>query len=185
MNQSDIPTLRERLAELADAVGARPPGEAGVKAWLMALRDFPMPDVTDALDQWLRSKTKMPAPADIRLILSGRISDRLEQHAAAEKAQFAVGGKRIVTEAQRRLARATFDRIAAVLHAYRRDHDPDEWWHAIILRLRSGDQLEWAQIVSAKSAWERSGRPVEWALPGTDPEAEAERTAIQHEADPL
>lgn len=184
MNQSDIPVLSARLAELAEAVGSKPPGEGGVKAWLLALRDFPMPDVTDAFDQWLRTKTKMPAPADIRLILAGRLSDRIESKARAEQAEFAAGAKRIVSDASRKLARSSFDRIARALEAFRRDDDPDFWWHALILRWRAGEELLWVQMVNAKAAWERSGRPPEWAPPGIDPEAESERAAIEAESDP-
>lgn len=174
MNQSDIPTLRERLAELADAVGAKSPGEAGVKAWLVALRDFSMPDVTGALDQWLRTKAKMAAPADIRLILAGRLSDRIERKAAADKAEFAAASRRMVSEASRRLARGHLDKIAAILHAYRRDHDPDDWWHKIILRWRRSESLEYMQMINARLAWERSGRPAEWAPPGIQVEGSDE-----------
>jgi len=60
VNPSDLPTLRARLSELADAVGSKAVGEAGLKAWLAALSDFAMPDVVDALDTWLRTKPKMP-----------------------------------------------------------------------------------------------------------------------------
>lgn len=66
MNPSEIGSLRERLTELAEAVGAKPPAEAGLKAWLAALHEFPTPDVLGALDDWLRSRPKMPAPSDIR-----------------------------------------------------------------------------------------------------------------------
>lgn len=186
MNQSDLPTLRDRLTELAEALGGKAPGEGGVKAWLLALRDFAMPDVTDALDQWLRTKTKMPAPADVRLILAGRLSDRIEAKAVAERAEFAAGAKRIVSESQRRFARHQLDHIATILDSYRkRDEDPDAWWHALIARWRKGEELEWMQMVNAKLAWQRSGRPAEWAPPGHDAEAEAERAAIQHESDPF
>lgn len=183
MNQSDIPTLRDRLTELADAVGARAPGEGGVKAWLLALRDFPMPDVTDALDQWLRTKTKMPAPADIRQILAARLSDRIEQKSRAEHAEFTNGAKHIISEASKRLARGHLDKIAAVLHAYRQDPDPDAWWHRIIERWRNGEELVWMQMVNAKLAWQNSGRPAEWTPPNV--EAIEERRAIEAEADPL
>lgn len=180
MNQSDIPTLRDRLTELAEALGSKAPGEGGVKAWLLALRDFPMPDVTDALDQWLRTKTKMPAPADIRSILASRLSDRVEQKAIAEAAEFVIGGKRIISESQRRFARRQLDHIASILHAIRHAEE-DPWWHALVVRWRKGEDLEWIQLVNTKLAWERSRRPAEWAPPGFDPEAEAERAAIQAE----
>ena len=183
MNQSDLPTLRDRLAELADAVGSRPPGDAGVKAWLMALRDFPMPDVTDAMDQWIRTKSKMAAPADIRLILANRLSDRIERQAVADKAAFAEGAQRIL--ASREVARFHLDKIRGILARSReKGHSPDDWWHKLIERWRAGEQLVWMQMVNAKLAWENSGRPPEWTPPGVDAEWEAERAAIQSEGQP-
>lgn len=184
MTPADLGTLRQRLTELADAVGSKAPGEAGIKAWLMALRDFQMPEVVDAMDQWVRTKTKMPAPADIRLILAGRLSDRIERKAVEDAAQFAAGGKRILSEASKRIARGHLDKIAALLHAFRRNDDPDAWWHALILRWRRGDELAWMQMVNVKAAWEHSGRS-RMAPPGIDPEAEVERSAIKAEAEPL
>jgi hypothetical protein len=85
MNLADLPTLRDRLTELADALGAKIPGDAGMKAWLAALRDYPCQNVVDALDQWLRTKSKMPAPAEIRQILGVMTSERIER-AAADRA---------------------------------------------------------------------------------------------------
>lgn len=183
MNPTDHSTLRARLSELADALGSKAPGEAGVKAWYIALKDFPIEQVINSLDHWLRTKPKMPAPADIRKILSGILSDRIEAHAIAEKQQFAIGAKRILSEASRCIGREHLGKIALILNS--KPHSPDDWWHALITRWCSGEELVWMQMVNAKLAWEKSGRPEEWAPPGHDPEREAERAAIQHEADPL
>jgi len=112
---TDSKTLRERLVEIADAVGAKPPGEAGVKAWFIALKDFPIEDVVDALDTWLRTKPKMPTPADIRLVLAVRLSDRIERNAVTEKAQFASAARRILTEAEKRIGRQHLAKALGVL----------------------------------------------------------------------
>ncbi len=178
MNPSDLPTLRARLSELADAVGSKAPGEAGLKAWLAALSDFAMPDVVDALDIWLRTKPKMPTPAEIRGVLASRLSDRIEHHAVAERDAYAAGAKRIMSEASSRIARDNLDKIARMLRSTHPE-DPDDWWHRIIGRWRLGESLEYAQIVNAKLAWERAGKPSEWTPP--DAEAQLERAAIQAE----
>jgi len=176
MNPSDHKTLHERLTELADALGAKAPGEAGVKAWYIALKDFPIDEVVDALDTWLRTKPKMPAPADVRSILAGRLSDRIERQAIKDKLEFAQGAARILGDPQ--IARLHLQRIWTILKNSR-PHDPDDWWHRIIGRWRLGESLEYAQIVNAKLAWERAGKPAEWTPP--DLEAQLERAAIQAE----
>jgi hypothetical protein len=72
MIPADTATLRDRLIELADAVGAKAPGEPGVKAWYIALKDFAIDDIVGALDHWLRNRPKMPSPSDIRVTLAER-----------------------------------------------------------------------------------------------------------------
>jgi hypothetical protein len=180
VNPTDTQAMKGRLTEFADAVGARAPGEAGLKAWYIALKDFAIDEVVDALDQWLRTKPKMPAPADIRLILAGRLSDRIERQAAAEKAEFANGARRILTDAQRAIGREHLAHIRAILSG-QREHNPNDWWQAVMHRWRNGDELTYMQLVNARISWEKSGRPVEHAPPGVDVEAELERAAIQGE----
>jgi hypothetical protein len=113
MNGSDASTLRARLSEIADALGFKAPSEPGIKAWILALQDFPCPDVIDALDHWLRLKPKMPTPADIRIILAGRLADRIEGKAIAEKAQFAAGAQRILCDP--RIAKHHLDKALRIL----------------------------------------------------------------------
>src|SRR5207302_9545625 len=168
--------LRARLSELADAVGSKSPGEAGLKAWLAALSDFAMPDVVDALDTWLRTQPKMPTPAEIRTILVGRLSDRIERHAIEDRDAFRAGAKRILSDPH--IAKTELGKIGLILHSMRPE-DPDDWWHRIIGRWRLGESLEYAQTVNAKLAWERAGKPSDWTPP--DVEAQLEREAIQNE----
>lgn len=178
MNPTDTKTLQERLKEMADGLGSKAIGDAGIKAWYIALKDFSIEEIVDALDTWLRTKPKMPAPADVRSILAGRLSDRIERQAVADREAFAAGAKRIVSDASKQIARANLGRIGMLLHSMRPE-DPDEWWHRIIGRWRLGEPLEYAQTVNAKLAWERAGRPAEWIPP--DEEARLEREAIQAE----
>jgi hypothetical protein len=180
MNGSDIPTLRERIAELAEALGSKAPGEAGLRAWLAALKDFPMPEVVDAFDHWLRTKPKMPAPSDIRLILAGRLSDRIERQAAADKGDFVQGSKRILTAAQKAIGQEHLAKIRAIL-SNQGTHDPDDWWHRLIERQRAGEELAYMQLVNSRLAWEKAGRPPDWTPP--DIEAKLERAAIQAESE--
>src|SRR5882672_2020895 len=121
---------------------------------------------------------KMPTPSDIRLILAGRLSDRIEHQAIADKSQFAAGAQRILTD--RRIGQEHLAKIREILS--RKPAEPDDWWHKLMIRWRAGEQLAWMQMVNTRLAWEKSGRPQEWAPPGTpDAELIAERSAIQAE----
>jgi hypothetical protein len=82
MTPTDAPILRDRLTELADALASKPPADAGLKAWFFALKEFPLDQIVGALDMWLRTRQKMPAPADIRQITAQRIA---EQEARAQR----------------------------------------------------------------------------------------------------
>ncbi len=81
MSPADLPTLRDRMAECLEALAGKPPSEAGVKGWFLALRDLPLPAVVDALDGWLRTKTKVPTPADIRAMVGNRRGEEMERAA--------------------------------------------------------------------------------------------------------
>jgi hypothetical protein len=177
VNNYDGKTLKARLSELADALGGKAPGEAGIKAWTVSLQDFPIEEVVAALDLWLQTKTKMPAPADIRQILAGRLSDRIEAKAQAEKAEYEAGATRILSEVSRGIGREYLAKIRDILAKSRGNPgNGDTWWHALILKWRAGEPLVWMQMVNARKAWEKSGKPAEWAPRG---ESEAEREAAE------
>ncbi|HWW29926.1 MAG TPA: hypothetical protein VNY80_07940 [Steroidobacteraceae bacterium] len=169
------------MAEMADALGTKAPGESGTKAWFIALKDFAVDEVVDALDHWLRTKPKMPSPFEIRAILAGRLSDRIEAKAVAEKRVFAAGAHRILSDAERRAGREQLRQVRAMMTAAA-PHEPDDWWHALITIWRRGESLVWMQMVNATLAWEHSGRPAEWIPPNI--EAQLEREAIQAEGAP-
>ena len=162
MNPIDIKALKERLIEIAEAIGAKPVGDAGAKAWYIALKDFRIDEALDVLDYWVRTKTKMATPADIRAILSSRLSDRIERKAVQEKAEFAQGAERILADPA--IARLHLNKIWSILKSGK-THDPNDWWHAIITKWRQGQPLVYMQLVNARRAWEASGRPPEWAPP--------------------
>lgn len=191
MNPSDIPILRARLCETAEALGAKAIGEAGLKAWQIALKDFPCADVIDALDQWLRTKQKMPVPADIRALCSAHLSDRIEIRAIADKAEFAAGARNMMAVIDKRIGREHLTRIHEILAKARANPpSPDDWWHKLIKKMREGQPLCIAQIEFSTRAWINAGRPKEWTPPGletmaavseSEREAMEEREAIQKE----
>lgn len=156
MNQSDLATLRDRLTELSEAVGAKVPGEAGVKAWLMALRDFPLPEVVDALDQWVRTKAKMAAPSEIRALIAERLSNRRR----AQESESANDQTTAVSDPNS----PAYLRFKA-------------WWKAFKPTYKHPDRIGTFIRVGAliSSRGIRSG----------DFEAREERAAIQAESDPL
>jgi hypothetical protein len=176
MNPTDSLTIKERLTELADALGSKPPAEAGVKAWYIALKDFPLDEVLGALDTWLRTKAKMPAPSEIRAILAARLSDRMERQSAADKAEFAAGASKILQRmGNQEVARFHLAKIHETLRSFRsQPHDPLRWAGALKSKETAGEKLELCQ----SRAWRQ-------ALGNTVTEAEieaiAERAAIQAE----
>ena len=145
MNQIDIPTLSARLNEMADALGCKPVSDIGVKAWLMALRDFAIEAVVDALDAWLRTKAKMPTPAEIRSICVARLSDRIESKSAVDKAEFASAARAIIASPSTR--RLHLDRIAAMLCGP--PSDPRDWARSLREREKRGENLQ----VCQRKAW--------------------------------
>ena len=77
MTKTDMPALTERLNALAETFDRKPLGEKAVITWFQALREFPWPQVSDALDLVARTKTRFPAIADVFNPLSDRaITDR-------------------------------------------------------------------------------------------------------------
>jgi len=198
VNPTDSLVLKDRLAEIADAVGAKAPGELGVKAWYIALKDFPIDKVVGALDTWLRTKPKMPAPADIRQIVAASVSDRLEAtlKANAEPFRLTPQGRDPNSPAYLKFKawwaafkansppcpypdhRGGFIRVGAVIAASDAEPDVDFWWRSIIERATLGDRsLKPAQIEFARRAAANAGVDMT-ALSEAEREFAAERAAI-------
>ncbi|BAP87278.1 sigma-54 interacting response regulator protein [Burkholderiales bacterium GJ-E10] len=87
MNLSDLPTLRSRVGECLEAMSGKPPTESAVKGWFAALRDLRLDHVVDALDNWLRTKSKIPTPADIRAMVGNRRGEEMERTAREDAAR--------------------------------------------------------------------------------------------------
>lgn len=82
-----IAPLTERLNELADAFNARQMTAGAMRVWRDALAECTWNDVQNALCDWPKSNTRMPAPADILKLCRNRISDRIEGKAAEHAAE--------------------------------------------------------------------------------------------------
>jgi hypothetical protein len=179
MKAEDTGTLKQRLVDMAEALGGKPPTQGALLVWVDVLKEFAISDIAGALIDWPKANTRMPAPADIRKLLGGRTSDRIEERAAAENARNRpVFEPRTAEDAAR--ARRVAERLSRLLRA---PVSPDDWWHRLVERWRDGEVLCYAQQRAAAMAWVKAGKPSEWAPPieVDDREAEEERLAIQGE----
>ena len=113
MREADVGALRERLAELADTFSAKAPSKQALTVWTQVLKDFPIETICDAFTTWAKTKTKMPAPADIAGICAARLSDRIESEASARKGEYARGSARILADP--RVARMHLERCLTIL----------------------------------------------------------------------
>lgn len=102
MRESDVSALRDRLIELAETFSAKPPSKPALTVWTQVLKNEPIEVICDAFTTWAKTKTKMPAPADIAAICAVRRSESIESGAAARKEEFAHGSARIQSEIGRR-----------------------------------------------------------------------------------
>lgn len=87
MNKTDFLTVVERINGLAELYGQKPPTQKAIEFWWEAIKGYMQGDVLGALDDWMRSKPKMPMPSDIVALTASKLSDRIESQAAADKAQ--------------------------------------------------------------------------------------------------
>ena len=115
MIPTDVPTMKARLVEMFEAMNAKAPTDAAMRAWFVALRDYPIDEVVSALDRWLLVKAKPPAPAEIRSLCAARLSDRIERDARQAKGDFEAGARRVLSEADRAIGRQCLAKARAVL----------------------------------------------------------------------
>lgn len=124
MNRIDIPTFTARLDELADALGHKRVSEVGLKVWLQALNEFPLPDLVAQLDIWAKTNARFPTPASLWERCNNARTDRIEEAAKLEKVR------------ERREADAVFkrsDKLGRALRSLvktlkdREPTDPKEW----------------------------------------------------------
>ena len=85
MLPTDISTLKERLAELAEVFERKPLTEKALKVWFDTLRDFPCDQVMALLLGWPRTHGKMPVPAEVWKAMNDWAIDQRERKAASER----------------------------------------------------------------------------------------------------
>jgi hypothetical protein len=88
MRPVDLQTMKDRLIELADVYGVKPPTEPAIRVWFHTLKEFALEDVAGFLIGWPRLATKMPTPSDVWKYLNERRTDRIEEQVAADKVKF-------------------------------------------------------------------------------------------------
>lgn len=81
MRREDLPTLAERLGQLAEAFERKSPTPGAMLVWLDALKEFPLHEVESMLVDMPKRLTKFPAPADVWKACNERRSERIENAA--------------------------------------------------------------------------------------------------------
>ena len=147
---ADLQTLKERLVELAEALGGKAPSSAALKLWGSVLKDYPIEDICDAIQLWARTKTKFPAPSEIASLCARRLSERIEGQAVAHKSSFAAGASKILADP--RIARTHLAKCLDVLKVRAEAAKKDE-----VLFDRKVYDAEW---IAEREAMLRQEEPV-------------------------
>lgn len=172
MSPADLPALRDRMAECVEAISGKAPSEGAVKGWFVALRDLRIDQVVDALDGWLRTKSKVPTPADIRAIVGSRLGEKIERDASAPSMTLAdMRPCSPDSPAYREFKR----RLAEILA--RPKPGPRDWARKLRAKERSGEKLLLCQM----RAWREALRDIPRSP--TEIEADEERAAIVAESE--
>lgn len=87
MLPTDMLTLRDRLAELADVFERKAVTEKALKVWFDTLREFPIERVAGVLLGWPKSHNKFPTPADLWKVCSEIGSAEMERRAMLDKVE--------------------------------------------------------------------------------------------------
>ncbi|BAP88331.1 uncharacterized protein E1O_12000 [Burkholderiales bacterium GJ-E10] len=183
MTETDLPTLKARLSETMGALGGKDPTDGAVKGWFVALRDLPLHAVVDALDGWLRAKSKFPTPAEIRAIVGNRRGEEMERRARDESARSLTVAQMQPASADSAAYREFRARLAVRAGTPRAGTPASNRWWAYQLRARemAGERLMRCQ----SAAWRAA---IDERLPADDfldaqREAAAERAAIVAESE--
>lgn len=146
MRSTDKDQFADAVRDVVETLGGRSPTDRAIEVWFDALKEFPVNDVLSALYDYAKFKSKAPAPADIRKIVTDRISERLEEQSAeAAKesrkpdAGFEPAVGRAVSQWKEDLAKATAGK-------------PDRLWLYDCLRLWKTSSLHYYQREMVKSA---------------------------------
>lgn len=95
MLPTDVATLKDRLAELAEVFERKNPTEKALKVWFDVLREFQVQTVAGVLIGWPKIHGKFPTPAEVWKVTNDIATAERERKAQAEnKREFypGVGG---------------------------------------------------------------------------------------------
>ena len=166
MTKSDLPELSQRLSQLADALGGRPPSPAGLLVWGDALSECWVDDVQIALSEWPKKHTKMPAPADVLKLARERVSNRVESQVKRDAMEDGKALAPAFKAANSAVARRELAKIKEILKDCRggfvagtfthisgnSSMDPLGWARVLRVRHESGEQLGVMQIRNYRAA---------------------------------
>jgi hypothetical protein len=138
MQPHDIKPMTEALQAAFDALGARSPGDAGVKQWFRALKGFPVEDVVDSLDSWVMSNRRAPTPTDIVDACQERGIRRREKQTEQWKAEEHNGPYTMGATPQGRAALAKIKQMVARMQRPQRGRQL-QWADRVIDRYVDGD----------------------------------------------
>ncbi len=87
MNQEELTKLKKALNGLMASMGAKRLDESAMLFWTLTLKNYPYPDVREALINWAQTQHALPRPNDIvESIKHERVMKVEEQRKAAEEA---------------------------------------------------------------------------------------------------
>ena len=177
MKATDLPTLANRLGQLADYYGKVRPTNEALKVWLDVLAGETLDDVQSVLTDWPKSHRVPPTGDEVLKLCRTAVSDRIERQAESNKRNAGTFG-----EFRDAIGRST----AAEAEQARRDIkewieasknrrlEPKGWARKLRDRELAGERLDRVQA----EAWRAVLGVTETEA---DREARLEREAIQAE----
>lgn len=185
MRPSDATELAKRLANLADALGGKAPGAAGLAVWVDTLAECEGSDVWSVLIDWPKRNARMPLPAEVLKAARDVASARRERIAEGERKAADVAAKRLAQTIDGAQAGGKSDAWRAAqreIARIRKRPKPagKDWAYALRDKEARGEFLFPAQ----RESWRAALREPTKANAETEDEREErmEREAIQAEA---
>lgn len=138
MQPQEFRPFTEAMRATFDALGARVPGEEGMKTWFRALKAFPCEDVVDSLDSWVMSNRRAPTPSDIVDAAQERGIRRREKQSETWQAEEHNGPYTMGATPAGRRALAEIKRLVAQMQRPQGGRQLG-WAHKIVARYLDGD----------------------------------------------
>lgn len=139
MQPHDLKPFTEALLGVFDALGGRPPGQAGIEVWFRTLKGFPIGDVVDSLDTWVARNGKPPTPAALADACRERGIVRREKQTEEWKAEEHNGPYTMGATPQGRAALAKIKQMVARMQRPQRGRQL-QWAERVIDRYVDGDK---------------------------------------------